>query len=92
MYESPISTLNVAASAAVKSSRGKVLGIDINPSGTAGSIELRDDGASGTVKVKIDTPALATAVKYIEFPGYVRFNTDIYVTLTDVTSVTVFFD
>lgn len=59
---------------------------------TAGDIVLRDGGASGTTIADVDTPASATVTQFIEVPGNgLRFATDVHVTITNATSVTLFY-
>lgn len=60
-------------------------------SGTAGTIVLRDGGATGSVRLTVDTPAVAEGDTVI-IPGYIEFDTDVHVTLTDVDAVTVFWN
>ncbi len=71
----------------------RVKGIYYVAAGSAGSIVLKDGGASGTTLMTIATPASATATEYIAVPGNgVRFPTDVHATMTNVTSLTVFHD
>ena len=61
-------------------------------SGTAGQVTLRDGGATGAIRFTVDTPALATWTDVVPVPGEgIRFNGDVYVTLTNVTSMTFFY-
>ena len=57
--------------------------IVITSTGTAGTMLLTDGGASGTTRIEVDVPATA-AFHNILIPGEgVRFNTDVYATLTN---------
>lgn len=67
----------------------KIHGLYAVSTTSAGSVKLRDGGASGTVLGEFDTPAAAEGVP-IPFPGYIEFDTDVYVDLTNVTAVTLF--
>lgn len=59
-------------------------------SGTAGSIVIKDGGASGSTVLNLATPASATATQFIDFSDNpIRCATSGYCDLTDVTSVTV---
>jgi hypothetical protein len=59
-------------------------------SATAGSVVIKDGGASGTTVVDLATPASATATQFIDFSGNpIRCSESAYCDLTDVTSVTV---
>jgi hypothetical protein len=54
---------------------------------------MKDGGASGTTLIDLDTPASST--EGIVNPSFtdegVRFTSDVHVTLTNVTSITVIF-
>ena len=54
-----------------------------------GQIVLRDGGASGTVRATFDTPAVDEPY-HLPFPGYVEFDTNVYVELTNVNQLTLF--
>ena len=78
--------------AAANIPRCRVKAIYIVPSGTAGSVVLKDGGASGTTIATINTVASATQPTYLLFPGEgLLFRSDVYGTLTSVGSVTVFY-
>lgn len=69
----------------------RVKGLVITTTGVAGSIVLKDGGASGTARLTIVTHAVADVVD-VMLPGEgIRFGTDVYLDLTDVASVTVFY-
>lgn len=71
--------------------RTRVKSIVITTGASAGSIVLRDGGASGAVKVTIVTPAVAS-MSDVSLPGEgVLFATDVHLTATNVTGVTVFY-
>lgn len=73
------------------SGRARVKGILLTTTTTGGSIVLKDGGASGTAKITLNTPAVAEMFNAL-LPGEgVLFSTDVYVDLTDVASVTVFY-
>lgn len=65
-----------------------VLGIWLLPGALAGSIVLRDGGASGEVKLDIDTPASAGAAQYASLSN-IEFEKDVHATLTNVQSITI---
>ena len=95
MYDSqtlPIKSSKHSSSEVAVSSRCRILGIHINPSGTAGTVQLKDGGSGGTVLLDISSPADANAHKYIRFPGSINFQTNCYVSLSNVTDVTLFLD
>jgi hypothetical protein len=73
--------------------RTRIKGVYYIPSATAGSIILRDGGGSGVIELEIATPAAANAGQvYFLLPGEgILFETNVHGTLTNVTSVTVFY-
>ena len=59
---------------------------------SAGSIILKDNGTSGTALTEIATPGLATATVSVDFADMgLRFPTDCFATLSNVTSITVLY-
>jgi hypothetical protein len=69
----------------------RIKGILLTTTSTAGSVVLKDGGASGTTRVTLNTPAVAEMFNAL-LPGEgIRFNTSVYVDVTDVSSVTVFY-
>ena len=73
--------------------RCRVKGIYIVPSGTAGSVVFKDGASgSGTTKMTINTVASATQPTYLLLPGEgVVFTSGIYVDVTSIGSVMVFY-
>lgn len=72
--------------------RNRIKAIYIIPAAGAGSVVFKDGGASGTVKMTVNTLASSTAPDYILLPGEgLVFQTDIYVDVTDIASVMVFY-
>ena len=71
----------------------RVKGVYVYVGSGAGVLEL-SDGASGTVLLKMATPASSTGNPfYIPVPGEgIKFNTGVYAkTMTNVASITVFY-
>jgi len=78
--------------AAANIPRCRVKAIYIVPSGTAGSIVLKDGGASGSTIATINTVASATQPTYMLFPGEgLLFRSDVYGTVTSLGSATIFY-
>lgn len=72
--------------------RSRVKAILIIPTANAGSVVFRDGGATGPIKMTVPTLAGATSASYMLLPGEgTLFQTDVHVTLSDVTSVMVFY-
>jgi hypothetical protein len=72
--------------------RARVKAIYIVPDTGAGSVVFKDGGASGTTRMTINTLASSTTPDYILLPGEgLLFQSNVYVDLTDVVSVMVFY-
>lgn len=72
--------------------RCRVMAIYIVPSGVAGSIVLKDGGASGSTIATFNTVASATQPTYMILPGEgMLFRNDVYGVLTSVGSVTLIY-
>lgn len=72
--------------------RCRVKAIYIVPSGTAGSVVLKDGGSGGTTIATLNTVASATQPTYMLFPGEgLLFRTSVYGTVANIGSVTVFY-
>lgn len=85
-------TTTVTASGAVFGGPARIMGIYYVASGTAGSVVIKDGGASGTAVITVATPASATATSYVDLSAApVRCETSAYATIADVTSVTVLY-
>lgn len=84
---------SVTSTGTVNSGPGRVHGIQFRAGATAGSVVLKDGGASGTAKLTIYTPASATFAGFVPIGGGgLQFVTDIHATLTQADGVTVIFD
>ena len=69
----------------------RIKGILLTTTSSAGSVVLKDGGASGTTKLTLNTPAVAEMFNAL-LPGEgIRFTSDVYVDVTNVSSVTVFY-
>lgn len=72
--------------------RVRVKAIYIVPAAGAGSVVLKDGDASGSTKVTVNTLASSTAPNYLLLPGEgLLFQTAVYVDVTDIGSVMVFY-
>lgn len=73
------------------SGRNRLKGVVMTATTTAGSVVFKDGGSSGTTRLTFNTPAVADFHDII-IPGEgVLFTTDIYVDVTNVSSVTIFY-
>jgi len=67
--------------------RCRVKAAYIIPSGTAGSLVLKDGGSGGATKVTLNTVASATQPTYVLFPGEgLLFQTAVYGVVTNLGS------
>ena len=90
MYDVHATTLT--ASGAVVAGRGRIASIYAVAGAGAGSLVLKDGGASGTTVLTLATPAGVAETIHVDVPGEgILCATDIYLTLTGVTSCTVFY-
>jgi len=72
--------------------RTRVKAVYMIPTGTGGSVIFKNGGSGGTVVMTLNTVASATQPTYLIFPGEgVLFSTNVHGTVTDVTSVTIFY-
>jgi hypothetical protein len=81
-------------SATIYADRTRVKGFSICATASAaGTLLLKDGGASGTTLIEIDIPSNSNPNSfYVAIPQEgVLFSTDVYATLTNIASVTVFY-
>lgn len=72
--------------------RVRVKAIYLIPTGTAGSVTLKDGGSGGTTVVVINTVASATQPTQLLIPGQgLLFETDVHGTVSNVASVVLFY-
>jgi len=84
-------TLNDQAGNAIGRSRIKSIRI-IPTASTAGTVVFRDGGASGTVRLTVNVFAGTTGPDYMLLPHEgLLFNSGIYVDITTIASVMVFY-
>ena len=91
MMQTDVKAVSLTASGTAFSGRTRVKGIVLSDTNVAGSLVLRDGGASGTIKFSLDTPT-AAFVSNILIPGEgILFKTDVYVEISDLSSIVVFY-
>lgn len=72
--------------------RSRVKAIYIVPDSGAGTVTFRDGGASGPVKIVVDTKASSTTPDYVLLPGEgLLFQTSIYIVPSAVVSTMVIY-
>ena len=80
----------LTGSGAVFAGPARVLGISWVGNATAGTITIKDGGASGTSIAVFDTPASATTSGFIDLSDMpLRCETDAYCSIVNTTFVTV---
>jgi hypothetical protein len=78
---------SIAATGSVYGTRTRVRGLLVNPTASAGSIVLKDGGASGTTIMTIPTAANGEPFSVIIPANGVVFETDVYATVSNATAV-----
>lgn len=68
----------------------RVRGVHLTGGGTAGAIELRDGGAGGGLRMRIDIPINGIRDVLVPEEG-VLFRTDVHATLTGGATATIFY-
>ena len=89
-----VKSTHLNASGSVYGARARVKGFSICATASAaGTLVLKDGGSSGTNRIEIDIPSNSNPNSfYVLVPGEgVLFDTNIYATLTNIASVTVFY-
>ena len=91
MMQTDVSAASVSTSSTAVAERTRVRGLVIAPGSANGTVVLKDGGSSGTAKLTINTPAVAEIFNVL-IPGEgVRFYTNVYLDVTNVDGVTVFY-
>lgn len=89
--QTDVLSATATADGTIVSGPARIKGILLTTTTSAGSVVLKDGGASGTTRMTLNTPAVAEMFNAL-LPGEgVRFTTDVYVDVTNVSSVTVFY-
>ena len=89
-----VKSAHLNASGSVYAQPARVKGFSIcATAGAAGTLLLKDGGSSGTTLIEIDIPANSNPNSfYTLIPGEgIRFSTNVYATLTNIASVTVYY-
>jgi len=89
-----VKSTHLNASGTISNQPARIKGFSIcATASTAGTLVLKDGGSSGTARVEIDIPSNSNPNSfYVLVPGEgVRCYTDIYATMTNIASVTVFY-
>jgi len=72
--------------------RVRIKAVYIVPAASAGSVIFKDGGASGTTRMTLNTVGSVTEPTYLLLPGEgILFSTSVYVDVTSIGSVMVFY-
>ena len=89
-----VKSAHLNASGTVYAARTRVKGFSICATASlAGTLQLKDGGSSGTVLLEVDIPSNSNPNSfYTLVPGEgILFQTNVYATLTNIASVTVYY-
>jgi hypothetical protein len=89
-----VKATHLSASGTIFAQRTRVKGFSICATASqTGTLLLKDGGSSGTTRIEIDIPSNSNPNSfYVAIPQEgVLFTTDVYATLTNIASVTVFY-
>ena len=89
-----VKSTHLNASGSIYAARARIKGFSIcATASTAGTLLLKDGGSGGTTVIEIDIPSNSNPNSfYVAVPGEgVLCATNIYATLTNIASVTVFY-
>ena len=88
--QTDVMTAVVAATGTAYAARTRVRGLLVVPSGSAGSVVLKDGGSGGTTMFSIATAANGEPFSVVIPANGVLFETDVHATLSNA-AVTVFY-
>lgn len=88
--QTDVNAKSLAASGSIFGNRTRVKGLTITPEASAGSVILKNGGASGTTVMTIVTVANGETFNVLVPGEGVLFSTNVYATLSNA-SVTVFY-
>ncbi len=88
---SDIGAKTLTSTGTIQSGRTRLLSIYYVGHASTGSLTFKDGGGSGTQKLVIATPASSADQYQVDIPlDGILFKTDMHLTISNVTSVTVF--
>ena len=89
---SDVKSTRVTTSGTIFAGPARVKAIAILDGATAGTLSIRDGGASGAIVLTLDTPGAATGKQWFELPGNgIRCGTDVYADFDQAVGVTVLY-
>lgn len=89
--QTDVNSVTVTSDSTAVAYRTRVKGVVLVATTSAGSVVLKNGGSGGTALLTLNTPA-AAGFHDVLIPGEgIVFGTDVYVDVTNVSSVTVFY-
>jgi len=88
----PVNAVTLTATGTANGGRARLKGINYIGTAVVGSIVVRDGGASGTTVLDLATPGVVNSFDIMIPTDGILCETDIHVTLTQVTSATFFYE
>lgn len=85
--QTDILVADVSVSGTASAARTRVRGLLVSPGASAGSVVLKDGGASGTTKMTIPTVANGEPFSVVIPADGVLFQTDVYVAVSNSTAL-----
>lgn len=90
--DSDLQSNRVTSSGSIYGGPGRVRAIAVLDGASAGTLTIRDGGASGTIVCVLDTPGSAAGTQWFNLPANgLRCSTSIYVEFDQAVGVTVFY-
>ena len=90
LYNGDVKAANTASNTAVIEGPARVKSLYYSANSSAGTIVLKDGGSGGTAMVTVNVPASGYGTIFIPGDG-IRFQSNVYTTLTNIASVTIFY-
>lgn len=87
-----IQAATVTESSIAVGKRARVKGVSYVTNGTAGSLTVKDGGSGGTTVLLLNTPAVADSYDLIIPDNGILCATNVHITMSNVTSVTVLYE
>jgi hypothetical protein len=87
-----VKSAHLTSSGSVFGGPARLKSVSYRGNGSNGSILFKDGGASGTTLLELDVGTSDSFTIYLAIPGEgVRFSTNIYATLSNVSAITCFY-
>lgn len=91
MQQTDVSAATVTATGVAVNQPARIKAIYLVSAAVAGSLVFRNGGSAGNQLITIDTPAGIGDISIPVPDNGVRFSTNVHITISNVTSVTVFY-